>query len=555
MASSLIHIRRLQELLRRWRGLLRSLVSGGAATTAPGGVPRTAPDAERFQIPLESAPDAILGIDDAGRIVVVNRQAEALFGYARAEMLAQPIEMLVPESQRASHHRHRHAYQNAPHTRPMGAASVPLYGLRKDGTTFPAEISLSPVTTAAGTLAMSIIRDVTDRMEAEAQRGALIRAQEARVQAERAQQRFHELVQDLNAIVWELDVVTGRFTFVSRRAQEMLGYPLELWLAEGGQWLQHIHPDDRGRIAAQIEARQDGSYEYRAITAHGRQLWLRLILHGAPGEDGLPRQLRGLTLDITEQKLAEDSVRVSDKLAATLRLASSLAHEINNPVSGVTNLLYLIEHESADNGQIRAYAQVAQQELTRVAHITRQMLAFYRDSSAAVPVDLGGLLHSIVELYGPRLRDQATSVELRVDARLSIHAFPDELRQAFSNLLLNAIEASPGGQVRINVHAAHDWADLRRPGVHITVADNGSGIAPQDRSHVFEPFFTNKRVSGSGLGLWVSEGVIRKHSGSIRLRSTIRPGRSGTSVSVFLPLAPTSPPDEAERARAASQVA
>jgi len=600
MASPFLHSRQPQDLLSRWSALLRVFVSGMSTKPPtpwamarsenglnsrlllvpprPGLISRARSllsllseklgsdrrsferrtrecAEESFRILVESAPDAIVGVDRTGRIALVNGQAEALFGYSRTEILGQPIEILVPESQRAAHRRSRQVYQGDPHRRPMGTMAVPLYGLRKDGTTFPAEISLSPMTMEAGPLVTSIIRDVTQRMQAEAQRDELLRAQEARAQAELAQQRFHELVQDLNAIVWELDIPTGRLTFVSRRAQEMLGYPLDLWLAEGGQWLRHIHPDDLGGITAQIEARQSGSFEYRAITADGRQLWLRLILQVAQDEKGLPRQLRGLTVDITERKLAEETARVSEKLAATLQLASSLAHEINNPVSGVTNLLYLIEQQSTGNEQIRTYSQTAQEELKRVAHITRQMLAFYRDSSAAVPVDLGLLLHSIVELYGPRLHHEAISVDVCVETQRSIQGFLAELRQAFSNLLLNAIEASPGGQIRIKVHTAHDWANLARAGVHITVADNGSGIAAKDRAHVFEPFFTIKPASGTGLGLWVTDGIVRKHGGSIRLHSSIRPGRSGTAVSIFLPLEPTAPPEDPKTVRAAACVA
>jgi PAS domain S-box-containing protein len=530
-------------------------VSGVVIMLASRDVSERVRQRENFRTLIESAPDAIVGVDAAGRIALVNSQAEQLFGYTRSELLGQSIEILVPESQRAKHAAHRDSYDRHPRVRPMGAAGMPLTGRRKDGSEFPAEISLSPIRTKGGLLVTSIIRDISERVQAEAQRAELIREQAARTEAELAQQRFRELVQDLNAIVWEMDVETRQLTFVSKRAQELLGYPLEHWLARGNGWMEHIHPEDHSRVDQLLQAMKDGTVEYRAIAADGRELWLRLNAHVARDAHDRPRQLRGLTVDFTEHRNAEAAMQTSEKLTATLRLAATLAHEINNPVGGVTNLLYLIESSPSSDEQIRSYARLAQGEIKRVAHITRQMLAFYRDSSAASSVDVSRLLNSTLELYRPQLRDRGIAVDVCSDQSTPIQAFPGELRQVISNLLLNAIEATGnGGRIRIKVSTAQDWANPARQGIRITFVDNGTGIAPEHRQHIFEPFFSTKGENGTGLGLWVSDGLIRKHGGTIRTHSSIRAGHSGTAVSVFVPFETKVAVIDLRKARAAKRV-
>jgi PAS domain S-box-containing protein len=492
---------------------------------------------ENFRILLDSAPDAILGIDESGLIVLANAQAEIVFGYSRSELLGQRIETLVPERFRPGHTGHRASYHAAPRTRPM-AKGMELWARRKDGTEFPAEIALSPMRTERGTVVSCIVRDVTDRFEAEKARLELVREQSKRAEAEQATRRFHDMVQTLDAIVWEYDPAAQRFTFVTRRGEELLGYAPADWYAEDNFLVRHAHVDDRPAVEAffaNVKRRDNAEVEFRVIAVAGQVFWFRTIVQVAKDAAGTP-QIRGLMVDTTARRMSEQALRNSEKLAATGRLAATIAHEINNPMAAVTNVLYLLASHPTLDETAKQYTKMAQDEMSRVAQITRQMLRFYRDSSTRAPVNLPELLDNTVQLFARKIHDKRIKLEKRYEDCLGIFGFPGELRQVFSNLLINAVDATPtGGRIAIHVVTARQWKHRGRDGVRITVCDNGSGIERADLPKIFEPFFTTKQQHGTGLGLWVSYGIVQKHQGDIRVRTSTRPGRSGTCFSVFLP--------------------
>ena len=244
-------------------------------------------------------------------------------------------------------------------------------------------------------------------------------------------------------------------------------------------------------------------------------------------------------LDVSERARIEETLRRSEKLAAAGRIAGTLAHEINNPLSAVTNLLYLLQNSSLDD-TARHYVEVAASELARVSHIARNTLSFYREAATPVPVHLNEVVDSVLELFARHVEDKALRITRRYRFTGAIQNFPGELRQVFSNLVLNAIDALPqGGQLTVSVRACrHPQTNVR--GVRVLVADRGTGISPEHRGKLFEPFFTTKGEKGTGLGLWVSEGIIHKQGGGIRIRSNTTPGRSGSVFSVFIPSVETS---------------
>jgi two-component system CheB/CheR fusion protein len=262
--------------------------------------------------------------------------------------------------------------------------------------------------------------------------------------------------------------------------------------------------------------------------------------------------VRGVMVDVTERHRAEVALRNSEKLAATGRLAATIAHEINNPMAAVTNLMYLLEQMPGLDPTAREFARIAQEELQRMAHITRQMLGFYRDTAAPVDASIPELLQNVLQLYAKRIASSGVKVETRFDKVPQVRVFPGEIRQVFSNLILNALDAvEKGGAIRVRVHPGHNWSGEGSPGVRISIADNGSGIDPALRHRIFEPFFTTKDQRGTGLGLWVCQGIVRKHGGRITVRSSKRLGRSGTCFSILLPLNAESIPTERGRTAAA----
>jgi signal transduction histidine kinase len=236
---------------------------------------------------------------------------------------------------------------------------------------------------------------------------------------------------------------------------------------------------------------------------------------------------------LKQRKLAEDALRRSEKLAVAGRLSATIAHEINNPLEAVTNLLYLIETSDSIEA-IHKYVKMAEEELARVSEIASHTLSFHRQPLNPVMVKLPDVVESVLTLYRQRLNSSGVKIEREYGEVPDILAMPGELRQLIANLVGNAADAMRfGGRLRIRVKPSRS-AD-GRSGVCLTVADTGSGIAAEHRQHIFEPFFSTKGNTGTGLGLWVSASIVEKHGGSMRVRSTDKEGRSGTIFSVFLP--------------------
>ncbi|HSY13770.1 MAG TPA: ATP-binding protein [Verrucomicrobiae bacterium] len=245
--------------------------------------------------------------------------------------------------------------------------------------------------------------------------------------------------------------------------------------------------------------------------------------------------------DITDRRVAEYALRTAEKLAATGKLAHAIAHEINNPLEALTNLLYLagsVERTS----DFRDYLAKAEIELKRITRITRQSLSFHRDTQHPVRIDVGTLVGEVVDLYRQAAAARKVRIAFEQQSPLAIHGFPGQLAQVFGNLLRNATDAAPANsEVCVRVRSAHRAG---REGTRITIHDKGSGIPVSVQQQMYDPFFTTKELRGSGLGLWVSKTLVIRHSGTIRFRSSTREGASGTTFEVFLPVKGLNPASE-----------
>jgi PAS domain S-box-containing protein len=241
--------------------------------------------------------------------------------------------------------------------------------------------------------------------------------------------------------------------------------------------------------------------------------------------------------DITAQIQAEEALRQTEKLAAMGRVAGIIAHEINNPLEAITNAFYLLRNHPSLDDEARYYASLAEQELQRAAHITRQTLSFYRDSKQPIAVSVTDLLDNVVDLQQRTILSSHIALQKKYVSSGIVRGFPGELRQVFLNLISNAIQAMPaGGTLRLRVGEATEPATQRR-GIAITITDTGNGIRREDAAHLFQPFFTTKSAKGTGLGLWISKGIVQKYEGTIGFRSLHGSRGACTCFRVFLPLA------------------
>ncbi|HTX75906.1 MAG TPA: ATP-binding protein [Terracidiphilus sp.] len=293
--------------------------------------------------------------------------------------------------------------------------------------------------------------------------------------------------------------------------------------------------------------------EFRGIDPTTQAHWNWLI--SAYPVRTMPEQVRWVGVivrDVTERVRAEEALRRSEKLAATGRLAASIAHEINNPLEGLTNLLYILRTHCGLNAPALEYASMAEHEARRIAEIAQKTLRFYRQSTLPGRVRPAELIDGILDLYRTRMHTFNIAVERNLDPDLTVFCFEGEIRQVLANLIGNAIDATAGGgRILVRLRACRRWRDARESespatgpgrwdaesGICITVADTGVGMTPEVRAHIFEPFFTTKEATGTGLGLWVSQEIVAKHRGELRVRSRAATGGkcSGTVFQFYLP--------------------
>jgi PAS domain S-box-containing protein len=320
-------------------------------------------------------------------------------------------------------------------------------------------------------------------------------------------------------------------------AERLFGYTAEETI---GQPITKIIPPelqaDATRIVATIARGQRVEhFETVRLRKDGETVDVSLSVSPVRDETGKVIGTAGITRDITQLKRTERALRASERLASVGRLAASVAHEINNPLEAVTNLIFLARH-SQSNEEIQKYLSMVEEELERISHLTRQTLGFYRETKGVARVRLGDIVESLLSVFAPRMRNKGIKISSDLDDSIEIFAVPGEIRQVVANLLSNSIDAlDAGGKICLRVSPSAQWDGLRIPGVRVTIGDTGPGIPPAIRSRLFEPFFTTKKDVGTGLGLWISKSIVENHAGSIQVRSSTTPGKSGTTFSVFLP--------------------
>ena len=524
-----------------------------------------------FSALLESAPDAMLIVDERGTILLANSQTEKLFGYPQEELVGHRVEKLVPPLVREGHAQHRSQFFAAPRLRRMGEG-LDLYGLRRNGSEFPVEISLNPIAIEGGVLVTSSIRDVSGRKRAEQelrraydeldQRVLQRTAELERVAAEllariglhertenelrQSEERFRLLVEGVNDYAIFMLDPQGLVVSWNAGAERIYGFTAEE--AIGSTQSRSYPPEEvQGELPqyALEQAAATGRFaeEGWCLRKDGSRLWANSVTTAIRDEAGNLRGFSRIVRDLTERRELEHRLRHAQKLEAIGRLAGGIAHEFNNSATAILGYSSLIVDNTQDNHQLRHYAEEIHKAGQRAASVTRQLLAFSRQQILQpTMLNLNEVVAEIErmlrELIGENIRVFTT-----LDPYLGvIKADTGEMEQVILNLALNARDAMPeGGVIHIetsNVEVDHLFAAqnpdmVPGPHVRLRVSDTGIGLDKQTAVHIFEPFFTTKPVGkGTGLGLSTVYGTVKRRKGSILVFS--EPG-CGASFEIYLP--------------------
>ncbi|PYY24040.1 MAG: hypothetical protein DMG62_04780 [Acidobacteria bacterium] len=474
---------------------------------------------KQFAAVVESSDDAIYNKSLDGIVLTWNRAAEQLFGYTPGEIIGKNVALLAPPEKATEVDEILQRLRRGERIGHFDTERV-----TKDGRRLHISLSISPIFDEQGTIveAATVARDFTEGKRAE----AALRSSEERFRAAHAM---------ANVTAFDWDVETGGVTWFAQ-------LPALRELAPDGKfesWRKVIHPEDKPKVDAAIERLlREGSadIELRLLRPDGQVVWLSErgeLYHDETGKS----HCLGIVMDITERKRNEEILRRSEKMAAIGRLGATIAHELNNPLEAVTNLVYLIRKNKSLDEKTQRQLDVVDQELARMADMTRRTLGFYRDTASAVPVLPAEVMDEVLALYAHRLQSRLIDLKRDYQTHNEVSAFPGEIRKVFSNLIANAIDAVGNrGRITIRIRNSQDWRNPGVRGVRITVADSGSGIHPVDKSKIFEPLYTTKTETGTGLGLWLSKDIIQSHGGSISVHSGGWPGPNCRTVfSVFIP--------------------
>jgi hypothetical protein len=394
--------------------------------------------------------------------------------------------------------------------------------IRKDGTRVPIHCGYALLEGSQDQY-VGFIQDLSAQKQAEAG----LRERE---------QRFRVLAETLPDFVWIRDP-NGKYIYCNQRLLDYVGQPTE-WLST--QAFDAVHPDDlcstQQKWKQSLQTGEAYENEYRLRRHDG--VYRYFLARAVPIRDeaGHIERWLGSTTEIHNQKLAEEALRRSEKLTTAGRLAASMAHEINNPLASVVNAVYLALQDPTLTGKTRDLLNAADQELTRVAQFTTQTLRFHKQSTAPALVDLSEIMESVFAMYAPRLRTSSIKVNREYRTKEKLLCFDSELRQVLANLIGNALDAiSQDGRLRVCVKRGRAWDNSAADGIRVIIADTGHGIPADLQKRVFEPFVSTKEATGVGLGLWVTEGIVKKHHGRIVVRSSTDPVRHGTIFCLFFP--------------------
>ena len=498
-----------------------SSFSPSSAKDALAAAERAASEGEEAQRRLaaiiESSEDAIASKDLNGIITSWNKSAERLFGYTAKEIIGQPVTTIIPPELHDDEPRILGKIRAGERIEHFQTVRV-----HKNGRLIDVSLTVSPIRDDKGNIvgAAKIVRDITRQKK-----------------LEEAALRLAAIVESSDDAIASKDL-NGIITSWNRSAEKLFGYKAEEIVGKPVTTIipPELHHDEHTILSKIRQGEKIDHFETIRLHKNGERIEVSLTISPIKDDDGNVIGAAKIIRNITETNKIERALRTTEKLAAAGRMAATVAHEINNPLEAVTNLVYLAKRDLAKNDKVAGYLELASRELDRVAHITRQTLGFYRDTSSPIQFNVAETLDDLLLLYEKRFESRNIKVIKQYDKNVEITALAGEIRQAFSNLVTNAIDAMPdGGTLVLRISKSHEWSGAQHHGVRVTMLDTGSGIEAKHKKNIFQPFFTTKSDVGTGLGLWITRGIIDKHRGSIRMKSRAGQHDHGTAFSIFLP--------------------
>ncbi len=470
--------------------------------------------ATQLSLVLDATSDGVLMLDRNWKIVYSNRRAQE-FLQASGELTGRPFWETFPAT----------VFEGSPYVEHYTRAMSDGIPSRFEAF-YPEPLNawFSVIVEPAEFGIVLFFRDVTrQRAEAEA-----LRDREARLDA--IYSTSLEYIGLISPEGWVIDCNRASLEFAGNSRADVVGmYFADTPLFTGT-------PGMPERVREGIERARTGETvrsEMTLIRPSGEAIIFDFSLTPVRDSSGNVVFLVPEARDITEVKRTETALLKSEKLAAVGRLASSIAHEINNPLESVMNLIYLARH--AEQPDAQKYLDLADQEIRRVSIIANQTLRFHKQASKPQPTTSADLFSTVMSIYEGRLRNARVRVEKKFRTEQPVVCFQGDVRQVLNNLVANALEAMPfGGRLLIRSRKGRSWK-TGEPGLVLTIADNGAGIGPTVKKHIFDAFFTTKGTAGNGLGLWVCQEIVARHNGTLRVRSTQRSGRHGTAFTLFLP--------------------
>ena len=483
-----------------------------------------------FRALVDAAPDGIVVANQEGRIVLVNVQTEKLFGYKRAELLGQPVEVLVPKRFWTHHRKHRGKFMEHTQIRPMGAG-LDLFGLRKNGTEFPVEISLSPQVTEDGVLVSSTIRDITQRK----------RVDEALRQSEAA---FRSMVEGTYGVYRA--ATDGTIMMANPALARMLGYDSEKELLSLNLAVDIFQP---GEYSAHLFDRPGSRKPFARREVHWRRkdsqsMTVELSGRAASDDAGNLLYFEVIVEDVSHRRSVEHRLRHVQKMEAIGRLAGGIAHDFNNVLGVITGYSEMLMDRLESEPKLSALVTQILDATQRGSTLTRQLLAFSRQQVLELRVINIQEHIKIIEDLLRRVLGEDIYISIEAGGRpVHLRADPTQLEQVIMNLVVNARDAMPsGGNLSIEISEAHLDAEYcehnpdAHPGAYVCIAvtDTGCGMSPEVRARIFEPFFTTKESGkGTGLGLATVYGIVKQSAGHITVYSELG---HGSTFKVYLPL-------------------